>query len=104
MVTDVARAIDDRAVSSPAPDVEPCRVRVLLPAPVAVRAPENIRLRAGLLIVAPPVVPARLITRSSFRRSRVEQGAGGGRSAHVDGAVGDTVRRPNIADGRPSPL
>jgi hypothetical protein len=50
---------------SPVPAVEPCRVSVLAPAPVAVKALVNFNSPApDWSSVAPPVVPARLITRS----------------------------------------
>ena len=42
----------------------PARVSVLLPAPVAVLVPERVSAPApSFWIVAPPVVPARLMTR-----------------------------------------
>ena len=47
------------------PVFEPCSVRVLLPAPVAVRLLENVSAPVpSFWMTAPPVVPARLITRS----------------------------------------
>ena len=50
--------------SSPVPAVEPCSVRVLLPAPVAVRSLENrSRPVPDWSTVAPPVVLLRLSTR-----------------------------------------
>ena len=50
---------------SPVPAVEPCSVSVLLPAPVAVKALVNFsRPVPDWSSVAPPVVPARLMTRS----------------------------------------
>ena len=51
--------------SSPVPAAEPCSVSVLLPTPVAVSALLNLsKAVPDWSIVPPPVVPARLITRS----------------------------------------
>ena len=50
---------------SPVPAVEPCNVSVLLPAPVAVKLLVNLsRPVPDWSSVPPPVVPARLMTRS----------------------------------------
>ena len=52
---------------SPVPAVEPRRVSVLIPAPVAVKALVNFNSPVpDWSRVAPPVMPARLITRLVF--------------------------------------